>query len=123
MSISAQQSGWPTKQYHGDPIVHSEKHGRSKVPEEHFESDDLRVSQSTGCGGQPTVIEVWNGLEDVAIRVESPWPTHAARRVLAREQDDLGVDKIPGGDSLVQSFTKSSVLDRPVPRRLRGQHR
>jgi len=36
-----------------------------------------------------------------------------------RVQDDLGVDEVPGGDSLVQSHTKS-VGSRHVCRRLKS---
>lgn len=48
MSISAQQWG-PSPQYHGDKAtVHSEKHGKSKTPEEHYELPSLETLHEAG---------------------------------------------------------------------------
>ena len=48
MSLSAQQA-WPTKKYHGDtPIVSSEKHGKSKIPEEHYELPSEQTLSEAG---------------------------------------------------------------------------
>ena len=43
----------------------------------------------------------------MAVSVEHPWPTDTTRGVPVRVQDDLRVDKVAGGDSLVQSLKKS----------------
>ena len=43
----------------------------------------------------------------MTVGVERLWPTDATGGVPVRVQDDLRVDKIPGGDSLVQSLEKS----------------
>ena len=58
------------------------------------------------CDGVRTVVEVGNCLQHMAICVESFWPTYSAGDVSVRVQDDLGVDKVAGGDSLVQSLAK-----------------
>ena len=58
------------------------------------------------CGGVLTVIEVRDCLQDVAIGVESFWPTNSTGDVSVRVQDDLGIDKVAGGDPVVQSLAK-----------------
>ena len=42
----------------------------------------------------------------MAVSVEHLWSTDPTGGVPVRVQDDLCVDKVPGGDSLAQSFTK-----------------
>ena len=44
----------------------------------------------------------------MAVGVERLWPTDATGGVPVRVQDDLRVDKVPGGDSLVQTPEKSN---------------
>ena len=58
------------------------------------------------CGGVRTVVEVRDRLQDVAIGVESFWPTDSTGDVSVRVQDDLGIDKVTGGDPVVQSLAK-----------------
>ena len=58
------------------------------------------------CGSVRTVIEVRDCLQDVAIGVESFWPTDSTGDVSVRVQDDLGIDKVTGGDPVVQSLAK-----------------
>ena len=61
---------------------------------------------SIECGGVRTVVEVWDCLQHMAIGVESFWPTDSTREVLVRVQNDLGINEVAGGDSLVQSLAK-----------------
>ena len=58
------------------------------------------------CGGVRTVVEVWYCLQDMAIGVEGFWPKDSTGDVSVRVQDDLGIDEVPRGDSLVESFAK-----------------
>ena len=58
------------------------------------------------CGGVRTVVEVRDCLQDMAIGVESFWPTDSTGDVSVRVQDDLGIDKVAGGDPVVQSLAK-----------------
>ena len=53
-----------------------------------------------------TVVEVRDCLQHMAIGVESFWPTNSTRDVSVRVQDDLGIDKVAGGDPVVQSLAK-----------------
>ena len=59
------------------------------------------------CDGGRTMVEVRDGFKNEAVGVECLWPTDFTGRVPVRVQDDLGIDEIPGGDSLIQSFAKS----------------
>ena len=61
---------------------------------------------SIECGGVRTVVEVWDCLQDVAIGVESFRPTDSTSEVSVRVQNNLGIDEVTGGDSLVQSLAK-----------------
>jgi len=54
-----------------------------------------------------TIVEVRNGFQDVAVGVKSLWSADSTGGVPVRVQDDLGVDEITGGDSLVKSLAKS----------------
>ena len=63
------------------------------------------------CGGILTVVKVRDCLQDMAIGVESSWPTDSTRGVPVRVQDDLGIDKVAGGDSLVQGLAKRDCGD------------
>ena len=58
------------------------------------------------CGGVRTVVEIGDGLQNMAIGVESFWPTDSTGDVSVRVQDDLGIDKVAGGDPVVQSLAK-----------------
>jgi len=60
------------------------------------------------CGSGLTIVEVRDCLQDVTVGVEHLWPTDTAGEVPVRVQDDPGVGEVPGGDSLIQSFTESS---------------
>ena len=42
----------------------------------------------------------------MAIGVESFWPADSTGDVSVRVQDDLGIDKVAGGDPVVQSLAK-----------------
>ena len=53
------------------------------------------------CGGVRTVVKVRDCLQDMAIGVESFWPTDPAGGVPVRIQDDLSVDEVTGGDPLI----------------------
>ena len=53
-------------------------------------------ANSIECGGVRTVIEVWDCLQDIAIGVESFWPTDSTREVLVRVQSDLRIDGVAG---------------------------
>ena len=67
----------------------------------------MRLSASDiECGGVRTVVEVWNCLQDMAVGIEGFWSTDSTGDVSVRVQDDLGVDEVPGGGSLVESFAK-----------------
>ena len=63
-------------------------------------------ANSIECGGVLTVVEVRNRLQDMAIGVKSFWSADSTREVSVRVQDDLGIDEVPRGDSLVQSLAK-----------------
>ena len=58
------------------------------------------------CGGVRTVFEVRYCLHDMAVGVEDFRPTDSTGDVSVRVQDDLGIDKVPRGDSPVESFAK-----------------
>jgi len=55
----------------------------------------------------------------VAIGVERFGPADPTRGVSVGVQNDLGIDEVPGGDSLVQSLAKSSS-SRHVRKRVEG---
>ena len=57
-------------------------------------------------GGVRTVVEVRYCLQHMTIGVKGFWPTDSTGDVSVRVQDDLGVDEVPRGDSLVESFAK-----------------
>ena len=65
-------------------------------------------ASDTKCGGGPTIFKVRDCFENVAVCVERLWPADSTGRVPVRIQDDLCVDEIPGGYSLVQGLAKSS---------------
>ena len=44
----------------------------------------------------------------MAVGIERFWPGDSTGGILVRVKYDLGVDKGPGGDSLIQSLAKSS---------------
>ena len=60
------------------------------------------------CGGRLTIVKVRDCFENVAGCVKRLWPACSTGRVPVGIQDDLGVDEIPGGYPLVQSFAKRS---------------
>ena len=43
----------------------------------------------------------------MAVSVERLWPTDTTGRVPVRVQNDFGIDKVPGGDPLVQNLEES----------------
>jgi len=53
-----------------------------------------------------TIVEIRNAFQHMAARIESLWSANSARRVLAREHDDLGIDKRPRRDALAQCLTE-----------------
>ena len=53
------------------------------------------------CGSTLTVLKVRDFLQDKAIGIERLWAANATGGIPVRVQDDLGVDKGPGGNSLV----------------------
>ena len=59
------------------------------------------------CGGLTTV-EVRDCFQDMAGGIERLRSTDPTGGIPMRVQDDLGVDEVPRGDSLVQSLAKSS---------------
>ena len=59
-------------------------------------------------GSGRTIVKVGDCFENMAVCVERLLPVDSTGRVPVRIQDDLGVDEIPGGYSLVQSLAKSS---------------
>ena len=63
------------------------------------------------CGGVRTVVKVRDCLQDMAICVESFWPTDPAGGVPVRIQDDLSVNEVARGDPLVQSLAKRGSSD------------
>ena len=77
------------------------------TPRENFRNDGLGLRrENIECGGVLTIVKIRNRLQNVAVRVERLWSTNATSGVSVRVQDDLGVNKIPGRDSLVQSLAK-----------------
>ena len=75
-------------------------------------SDAVRPGASgIECGGVRTVVEVWDYLQDMAIGVESFWPTDSTREVPVRGRNGLGINEVAGGDSLVESLTKRNGGD------------
>ena len=72
------------------------------------------------CGGVRTVVKVRDCLQDMAICVESFWPTDPAGGVPVRIQDDLSVNEVARGDPLVQSLAKGNGGGHPVGRRKRA---
>ena len=60
------------------------------------------------CGGGLTIVKIRDCLQDMAVGVKALWSTDPTRGVSVGVQDNLCIDKVPGGDSLVQGFTKSS---------------
>ena len=70
----------------------------------------MRIHQNdTECGGVLlTIVEVRESLQDTTVGVERLRLTDLTGRVPARVQDDLCVNKISGGYSLVQSLAESS---------------
>jgi len=60
------------------------------------------------CGGGLTIVKIRDRLQDMAVSVEGLWSTDPTGGVSVRVQDNLCVDKIPGGKTLVQRLTESS---------------
>ncbi len=59
--------------------------------------------------GVLTIIKVRDGFQDVAVGIERLRPTDPVTGGIPMGvQDNLGIDEIPRGDSLVQSLAKSS---------------
>ena len=52
------------------------------------------------------MIEISNRLQNMAGRIQRLWSIDSTSGVLAREQDDLGVDERPGSDTLVQGLAE-----------------
>ena len=70
-------------------------------------SDAVRPGASgIECGGVRTIVEVGDCLQDMAIGVEGFLSTDSTGEVPVRVQNDLGIDEVAGGDSLVQSLAK-----------------
>ena len=62
-----------------------------------------------GCGGEPTIVEVGDRLQNVAVGVERFWPTDTTGiGIPVRIQDDLGIDEVSRGNASVQNLAKSS---------------
>jgi len=72
------------------------------------------------CGGGLTIVKIRDCLQDMAVGVEGLWSTDPTGGVSVRVQDNLCVDKVPGGDSLVQGLTKSSGGRHAVSTRVGG---
>ena len=69
----------------------------------------MRLSASDiECGGVLTIVKVRDCLQNVAAGIEGLWITDPTGGVSVRVQDDLRVDKVPGGDSSIQSLAKSN---------------
>ena len=56
--------------------------------------------------GGLTLVKIRDRFQDMAIGVEGLFPTDSTGWVPVRVQDDLGVDEMPGRDSLIQSLAK-----------------
>ena len=56
-----------------------------------------------------TIVEIRNGLENMAVGVERLWPTDptVGVPVTVRIQNDLRVNEVPRGYALIQSLAKS----------------
>jgi len=69
----------------------------------------MRLSASDiECGGVLTIVKVGNCLQNVATGIEGPWPADPTGGVPVRIRDDLRVNEVSRGDSLVQGLAKSS---------------
>ena len=62
---------------------------------------------SVECDGGLTIVKARDRFQDAAVGVECFWSTDSTGGVPVRVQDDLGVDEISGGDSLVQNLAKN----------------
>ena len=58
-----------------------------------------------GCWGL-TIVEIRDGFQNPAARVQRLWCVDSARGTPAREKDNLGVDKRSRGDALVQGLAE-----------------
>ena len=67
----------------------------------------VRSSKNIRYSKVLTIFEVRDRLQNVAVCVERSRSTDAIGGIPARIQDNLGVNEIPGGNSLVQSLAES----------------
>ena len=67
------------------------------------------------------MIEIWNGFQDVTVGIERSGPIDSTGGVLAREQDDFGVDESSRGDPFVQGLAESRCGCHSTVRKLNGR--
>jgi len=66
----------------------------------------------TECG-ELTMVEIRDGFQNMAVGIQCLRSTDPARRVPAREQDDLGVYERPRADAVVQCLAEGKCGGHP----------